>query len=127
MENIDINKIANNIPSYNGYLLDDNWGEILEKGKSIYKEETKMRYLVEATSKYEKTNNHDVERSKVKGVEKYIPKQGEKWEVDYARKEKLVELGYVKVVKEIKEEVIETAKKEVKTEKAVRKTIKKSK
>ena len=125
MENIDINKIAYNIPMYDSYLLDDEWEEILEKGKSIYKEETKMRYLVEATSKYEKTNNHDVERSKVKGVEKYIPKQGEQWEVDYARKEKLVELGYVKVVKEIKE--VETAVKEVKTEKAVRKTTKKSK
>ena len=60
--------------------------------------------------------------SKQKGVEKYIPKEGEQWEVSYERKERLVELGYVKEVKEIKEGVIETAVKEVKTEKAVRKT-----
>ena len=125
MQNIDINKIVNNIPSYNGYLLDDNWKELLEKEKSKYKEEMNMRYLVKATNKYEKTNNHDIELSKQKGVDKYIPKEGEQWEVDFARKEKLVELGYVTEVKEIEE--IETAVKEVKTEKAVRKTTKKSK
>lgn len=125
MENIDINKIANNIPSYDGYLLDDNWEEILEKGKSTYKEEMKMRYLVEATNKYEKTSNFDLELSKQRGVKKYIPKQGEQWEVDFERKEKLVELGYVEVVEEIKE--VETAVKEVKKEKAVKKVTKKNK
>lgn len=126
MENIDINKIAYNIPMYDSYLLDDEWEEILEKGKSIYKEEMKMRYLVEATDKYEKKNDYDLELSKQKG-QKYIPKKGEQWEVDYARKEKLIELGYVKEIKEIKEEAIETAIKKPKTEKAVRKITKKSK
>ena len=104
---------------------EDEWHILLAEGKSNYEEEKKMRYLVEATNKYERTNNHDIELSKQKGVEKYIPKEGEKWEVDWERKEKLVNLGYVKEVKEIKE--IETAKKEVKAEKAVKKTTKKSK
>ena len=84
-----------------------------------------MRYLVEATNKYEKTSNFDLELSKQRGVKKYIPKQGEQWEVDFERKEKLVELGYVEVVEEIKE--VETAVKEVKKEKAVKKVTKKNK
>ena len=103
----------------------DEWDKLLAEGKSNYEEEIKMRYLVKATNKYEKTNNHDIELSKQKGVDKYIPKEGEQWEVDFARKEKLVELGYVTEVKEIEE--VETAVKKVKTEKAVRKTTKKSK
>ena len=101
----------------------DEWNKLLAEGKSTYKEEMKMKYLVEATNKYEKTNNHDLELSKEKGVDKYIPKAGEQWEVSCERKDKLVELGYVKVVEGIEE--IETAVKEVKTEKAVKKTTKK--
>lgn len=102
----------------------DEWNKLLAKGESTYKEEKKMKYLVEATNKYEKTKNHDLELSEQKG-ERYIPKEGEQWKVSYERKEKLVELGFVKVVKEIKE--IETAAKKPKTEKAVKKTTKKSK
>ena len=104
---------------------EDKWNKLLAEGKSIYKEEQKMKYLVEATNKYEKTGNWDNTLSEQKKVDKYIPKQGERWKVDFERKEKLVELGYVKVVKEIKE--IETAKKEIKTEKAVKKVTKTAK
>ena len=83
-----------------------------------------MKFLVEATDKYKKTNTWDVELSKIKGIDGYIPNPGEKWEVDHNRKEHLLELGFVKVVQEIKEEVkeIETAVKKVETEKAVKKT-----
>ena len=84
-----------------------------------------MKYLVEATNKYEKTNNHDLELSKEKGEDKYIPKAGEQWEVSCKRKDKLVELGYVKVVEGIEE--IETAVKKPATKKAVKKTTKKEK
>ena len=109
---------------------EDEWNKLLAEGESTYKEEMKMKYLVKATNKYEENGNWDNELSEQKGIEKYIPKQGEQWEVSFDRKEHLVELGFVTVVKEIKEEkeaVIETAKKEVKTEKAVRKTTKKAK
>ena len=58
-------------------------------------------------------------------IKKYIPKQGEQREVDFERKEKPDELGYVEVVEEIKE--VETAVKEVKKEKAVKKVTKKNK
>ena len=102
---------------------EDEWNKLLAEGKSLYKEEMKMKYLVEATDKYERTNNYDLELSKEKGVDKYIPKAGEQWEVSCERKDKLVELGYVKIVEGIEE--IETAVKEVKKEKAVKKTTKK--
>lgn len=107
-------------------LLKDDWESFLEKGKSNYEEEKRMRYLVEATSKYEKTNTSDNELSAVKGT-RYVPKEGERWEVSFERKEILTENNFVTVVEEIKGEVIETTKKEVKTEKAVRKTTKKAK
>ena len=103
----------------------DEWNKLLAEGKSTYKEEMKMKYLVKATNKYEKNNDHDLELSKQRGVKKYIPKQGEQWEVSFERKEHLVNLGYVEEVREIKE--VETAVKKPKTEKAVKKTTKKAK
>ena len=104
----------------------DSWEEFFIKEKSNYEEEKSMRYLVEATSKYEKTNTSDNELSAVKGT-RYVPKKGEQWEVSFERKEILTENDFVTVVKEIKGEIIETAKKEVKAEKTVRKTTKKAK
>jgi len=105
----------------------DSWEDFLIKEKSNYEEEKKMKFLIEATDKYQKTNTWDGDLSVQKGVLKYKPVKGEQWEVDYDRKEKLVELGFAVVVKEIKDEKIETAKKEIKTEKAVKKTTKKDK
>ena len=106
----------------------DSWEDFLLKEKSNYEEEKKMKFLVEATEKYTRTNTSDNGLSAVKG-NRYVPKQGEQWEVDYERKERLVELGFVTVVKEIQEKVkeVETAVKKPKTEKAVKKTTKKAK
>lgn len=102
----------------------DNWEALLIKEKSTYKEEKNMRYLVEATDKYITTNKFDGELSAIKGT-KYFPQKGEQWEVSYERKEKLVELGFATVVKEIPE--VEVAVKEVETEKAVKTTRKRTK
>lgn len=113
-----VNKFEYNPP-------EDNWEDFLIKEKSNYEEEKKMRYIVEATDKYIKTNTWDVDLSNQKGIKQYKPKAGEKWEVSFERKEKLVDLGFVKVVEEVKE--IETATKKNKTEKAVKKTTKKVK
>lgn len=115
----------------------DNWEDLIIKEKSKYEEEKKMKYLVEATEKYEKTNTSDNDLSAKKGI-RYVPKKGEQWEVDHERKEKLVDLGFITVVKAIedkktepkkekKEVKVETAAKKPKTEKAVKKTTKKSK
>lgn len=80
----------------------DNWGSLLEKGKSNYEEEKKMKYLVEATDKYAEMDMSDNELSKREG-KRYVPKQGEQWEVSFERKELLEENGYIKVIKEINE------------------------
>ena len=128
MSNVDevVEQIFNKkITPFKYNLPVDEWSKFLAEGKSIYKEEKKMKYLVEATNKYIKSNVFDVELSQVKGVTKYIPKAGERWKVDYNRKELLVEKGFVTVVEEIKE--VETATKKTKTEKAVKKTTKKDK
>lgn len=81
----------------------DSWEDFIIKEKSIYEEEKKMKFLVEATDKYERTNTSDNELS-TKNEKRYVPKQGEQWEVDFERKEHLLELGFVTVVEEIKEE-----------------------
>ena len=68
-----------------------------------------MRYIVEATERYISTNTSDNELSNQKGV-RYVPQAGEKWEVSFERKEKLVDLGFVTVIEEVKEEKKETSK-----------------
>lgn len=104
---------------------EDNWSNLLENVKSTYEEEKNMKYIVEATDLYKRLNTYDVELSKQKNVKQYIPEAGERWEVNLERKQLLEEKGFIKVIEEVKE--IETAKKEVKAEKAVKKITKKAK
>lgn len=113
-----VNKFEYNPP-------EDNWEDFLIKEKSSYEEEKKMKFLVEATDKYVRTNTWDGELSKTKSEEEgkevhYYPKAGERWEVDFERKEKLVELGFVKVVKEIEDNFEEVKKNIEKTAKAMK-------
>ena len=123
--NFDIKKILK-IPKckeYDNNALEE-WLKYLGNSVYIEKKEVKnMKYLVEATNEYTKRNMTDSERG-------CIPKTGEQWEVDKDRMLLLTGLNsggieYVKVIKEIKP--VETAKKIVKKETAVKKTIKKSK
>ena len=98
------------VKKFNYNPPESEWEKFLAKGKNKYKEEKNMKYLVEATDKYERTNTWDGELSQKKSEEigekvKYFPKEGEQWEVDYERKEKLVEKGFVKVIKEIEDEI----------------------
>ena len=97
-----VNKFVYNPP-------EDNWEDLLIKGKSTYKEEREMRYLVEATDKYKKTNTSDNELSGIKGM-RYVPEEKEQWIVEAERKELLVENGFVTIVEEIKDEVTEEVK-----------------
>lgn len=89
-----VNKFNYNPPA-------DSWEDFLVKEKSNYEEEKKMKFLVEATNKYARTNTSDNQLSGING-KRYVPKAGEQWEVDFERKEILVEQGFVTVVKEIK-------------------------
>ena len=90
---------------FNFKKIEDGYNELLNKTKSYYEEEKKMRFKVQATNKYERTNTNDVELTATYGT-RYVPKEGEQWEVAFERKEKLVELGFVTVVEEIKEKPI---------------------
>lgn len=126
----DVVKKIKDIPKFKFDRMEDKYSSIFFNSKSYYEEEKNMKYLVRATNKYQKANIYDADLSARKEVAQYIPFEGEEWEVDRERKEHLVALGFVEVVKEIKDKVVETAKKEVKTEKAVKttkKTTKKSK
>ena len=81
------------------------WQKELIKSKSNYKEELKMKYLVEALNTYEERKIED-------GVFKRILKAGEQFEVDKERLDVLLgdntyKVAFVKLVKEIKEELIE--------------------
>lgn len=103
--NFDVKKLLNipKCPKYDNHSL-EKWLDYLGDGVYIEKEEEeqRMRYLVKATDKYITKNKWDGELSERKGV-KYYPKPGEQWEVDFDRKEHLVSLGFVTVVKEIEE------------------------
>ena len=75
---------------------------------------------VRATDKYEKLNIKDNELGR-------IPKQGEEFEVSEERFKVLTQTNKFNAVFVEKVEEVETAVKKVKTEKAVKKTTKKSK
>jgi glycosyltransferase involved in cell wall biosynthesis len=111
----DVVKKIKNVPKFDNFKLpSDIYDKWIVKGKSKYKEELKMRYLVEALNTYEEGNIVDNELLR-------IPKEGEKWEVSRERLDVLLgenALGkvFVKVVEETKpkEEIKEGEKKTTK-------------
>lgn len=52
MEKIDINKIVNNIPSYEPFKTKDNWDKLLVKKKNTYQEELKEKIKVRSIINY---------------------------------------------------------------------------
>ena len=99
------------------------WQKELIKSKSNYKEELKMKYLVEALNTYEERKIED-------GVFKRILKAGEQFEVDKERLDVLLgdntyKVAFVKLVKEIKEELIEDKEVEKMVEETKKKPTKK--
>ena len=84
-------------------IPEDNWNNLLVNVKSNYEEERDMKYIVEATDKYKKENISDNILSAMKGVKRYVPNNGEQWEVDSERKDILLEKGFIRVIKEINE------------------------
>lgn len=77
MQDIDINKIVNNIPKYEGYIREDKWKDELINVKSNYKEED-MKVKVKCTYSYT-----DME------LNKDIP-LGYEWIVDKKRADELL-------------------------------------
>ena len=100
----DIAKKITKIPKAKVKLPEDIYGKILAPGKSTYKEQQESRWLVEATNQYFLTNTSDNELCKIHNKDRYVPEPGEQWETNYERKEILYRQGFIKVIKEIKEE-----------------------
>lgn len=95
-----IDKIINDIPSYEGYIREDHWEDILDKKESTYKEDNMI--LVEALSTYKDLGITDGELG-------YAPKEGERFEVSKERLNTLLgnngwNKAFVKVVEETKKE-----------------------
>ena len=90
-----INKIANNIPTYEPYLNEDIWFKQLAEGKSKYKEELKMKTKVKAIIKY-----YDIQ------LEKIIEKDTE-FIVNSVRAEELVKSKVCEIIEKIEEAATE--------------------
>ena len=89
------------IPKFKFELPKDNYDKYVVKNtKSKYKEMLKMKFLVEATDKYERERIIDNGLTAEKG-EICIPKKGEQWIVGLERKNILESKGFVKVIEEI--------------------------
>ena len=52
VKDIDIKKIANKIPEYEGYVVEDNWNKQLAKGKSTYQNDMKKIVTVRCVTNY---------------------------------------------------------------------------
>lgn len=109
MQNIDIDKIVNNIPKYEGYIREDKWKDELINVKSNYKEE-EMKVKVKCTYSYD-----DVELGRTIAL-------GEEFIVDKDRAKVLLDNPYhlVEVVEYIEEPKVEKAVLKPKTEKATK-------
>lgn len=89
--------------------IEDNYNNLLDKTKSYYEEERRMKFKVRATDKYTKTDTADKNLSeeeslKAKKEIRVVPEKGREWIVDTDRKDVLVQNGFVEVVEEIKDE-----------------------
>lgn len=89
MKNIDIDKIVNKIPEYEGYLKEDKWDTFLASGKSTYQKELKTMVLVKCISDY-----FDIELQELK------TKNSKPYKVNKVRAEELIGYGDIEIVKE---------------------------
>ena len=90
-----INKIVNNIPTYEPYINEDTWFEQLVESKSKYEEEMKMKTKVKVIIKY-----YDIQ------LKKYI-EEGTEFITNLVRAEELVNAGVCKIIEKIEESKVE--------------------
>ena len=96
MQNIPVQEIYNKKIEVNYKPKKDNWGNIIEKSKSTYKEELTAKYEVEALKTYQDRNMKDIQL----GI---IPSPGSRWIVDKERLDLLLgenenQEAYVKLI-----------------------------
>lgn len=111
LKKVPIDKIVEGLPEFTYEPPEDAWDKELAKGKSNYEKDKLKRFKVEATSKYMYGGISDRGLSVEKKIKDYIPQEGETWEVDYLRKEKLKDMGFVKEIEEIKPKKVKEKKK----------------
>lgn len=107
LKDVPIKKIYNGLPKFEYKPKEDNWGNLLSKGKSIYKEELKMKVKVKCIINYFDLR---LNRNVVKD-EEYI--------VNLPRAEELVKGNVCEIIEKIEEEPKELKEeiKEVKSKK----------
>lgn len=84
MTNIDIDKIYNKKFNFEYEAPKSEWDKELTTEKSIYQEEIKATYIVEATENWDKKKIMSIEL----GI---VPKKGDKWQVNRQRLEALLD------------------------------------
>lgn len=132
LKNLDIEKIVNNIPKkfeYKEKCTEKDWIKVLnkkkERNKNMFKITAKQDYTDKRPELIEEYN--EGKEVKYNGEGNAIIKQNDIYLINDITRAKEIEKSGLAEVKEIKEEVMETAKKEVKVETAVKKTRKKTK
>lgn len=89
MEKIDIEKIVNKIPEYEGYVKEDKWKNELAKGESTYQKELKTMILVKCVKDY-----FDMQLNELK------TKRSKPYRINKIRAEELLEYGDIEIVEE---------------------------
>ena len=117
MKDIDIDKIVNNIPSFEPYILEDEWNDLLIHKSTKYKEEMNMKFKVRALPTFKEYGLAPKELGKDN-----IPEPGYEFKVDKVRLDVLTGnnsygVAFVELVEEIKETKEDTKPEETKTKK----------
>lgn len=111
LSNVPIEEIYKGLPKFEYEPKKDNWADILEKGKSEYKEELKMKVRVRCIREY-----HDMQQKDEKGKDKFITPNDDPFIVSKVRAEELVNAGVCEVIETFDEPKAEEKKVEVKSE-----------
>lgn len=89
MKNIDIDKIVNKMPEYDGYLKEDKWDKEIVKSKSTYQKELKTMVKVKCIKNY-----FDIELKELKTI------NSKPYKVNKVRADELLSYGDIEIVKE---------------------------
>ena len=116
MKNIPIEDIYNHIPKFSYQPLKNEWLDKIEKIKSTYKEEMKMKVKVKCIHDYT-----DMQ------LNKFITTKDDPFVVELARAEELVNAGACEIIERLEEPKKEAVKSEITKETKPKKTTKKKK
>lgn len=113
MDNIDINKIFNEIPKFDSIIFEDKWNKLFIHKKSNYKEEINMKFKVRALPTFKEMGLAPKELG-----DNNIPEAGYEFEVDKMRLDILLGnnaygVAFVELIDEVKNKTEEEKPKKV--------------